>query len=176
MLKVHVRWMIRQDLDIVCEIEKECFEFSWTGRDFVAAMRQRRCIGLVAECDSQVVGYIIYVLNKDNIEITNLGVKRTLQRKGVGSKMVSKLIGKLDLDRRSKLILTVRESNVTAQCFFRDVAQPGFKVVKIESGFWVNAEVLEDAYHMEYRLGEWSANNKQFTNRITDYETSLIRK
>ena len=181
MIKIHIRWMVRKDLDIVSEIEKECFEFPWTGNDFVAAMRQRNCIGRVAECDSQIVGYVIYVMNQDNIEITNLGVKKKLRHKGVGTQMVSQLIGKLDLQRRPKLILTVRESNVVAQCFFRDVAQPGFRVVKIESDLWVNAdegswnqpEILEDAYHMEYKLGEWSANNKHLTNRITDYETSL---
>ena len=63
MIKVHVRWMVRKDLDIVCEIEKECFEFPWEGSDFTAAMRQRNCIGRVAEVDSQVVGYVIYVHN-----------------------------------------------------------------------------------------------------------------
>jgi ribosomal-protein-alanine N-acetyltransferase len=176
--------MVRKDLDIVSEIEKECFEFPWDGREFAAAMRQRNCVGRVAEYDSQIIGYIVYVLNQDNIEILNLGVKKKLRHKGVGTQMVSQLIGKLDLQRRPKLILTVRESNVAAQCFFRDVAQPGFRVVKIESDLWVNAdagswnkpEILEDAYHMEYKLSGWAGEQSgrlHRVNRITDYETSL---
>ena len=45
----HIRWMIRRDMPDVLGIESNCFEFSWTEDDFIRCLRQRNCIGMVAE-------------------------------------------------------------------------------------------------------------------------------
>jgi len=48
---VHIRWMIRRDMPEVLEIEDRSFEFSWSEEDFIRCLRQRNCIGMVAEHD-----------------------------------------------------------------------------------------------------------------------------
>ena len=48
-LQIHVRWMIRRDMTEVLEIEQEAFEFPWSDDDFTRCMRQRNCIGMVAD-------------------------------------------------------------------------------------------------------------------------------
>ena len=58
LLPVHIRWMIRRDMPSVLAIEQECFEFPWYEDDFVRCLRQRNCIGMVAELDDKVVGYM----------------------------------------------------------------------------------------------------------------------
>ncbi|MDA8746115.1 ribosomal-protein-alanine N-acetyltransferase RimI, partial [Rubripirellula amarantea] len=57
---VHIRWMIRRDMPAVLAIENKSFEFSWTEEDFIRCLRQRNCIGMVAEENDQVVGFMIY--------------------------------------------------------------------------------------------------------------------
>ena len=52
---VHIRWMIRRDMSEVLEIEKSSFEFPWSEEDFIRCLRQRNCIGMVAEFDDRVV-------------------------------------------------------------------------------------------------------------------------
>ena len=56
--------MIRRDMPEVIPIETASFEFPWSEDDFVRCLRQRNCIGMVAEMDDQVVGFMIYELHK----------------------------------------------------------------------------------------------------------------
>jgi len=47
-VKVHIRWMIRRDMQEVLQAEQQCFDQSWTEEDFLRCLRQRNCIGMVA--------------------------------------------------------------------------------------------------------------------------------
>ena len=60
--------------------------------------------------------------------------------------MMSKLMGKLSQQRRSRLLLEVRETNLAAQLFFRAL---GFRAVSVLRGFY--EDTPEDAYVMQYR-------------------------
>ncbi len=118
-VRVHIRWMIRRDMPEVLAIENECFEYPWSENDFVNCLRQRNCIGMVAEHDDRVVGFMIYELHKTRIHVLNFVVAKDCQRQGVGSQMIAKLSAKLSAQRRSRIVLEVRETNLSAQLFFR---------------------------------------------------------
>src|SRR5271157_3236611 len=127
-LRVHIRWMIRRDMPEVLQIEQESFDYSWTEEDFLRCLRQRNCIGMVAECGDRVVGFMIYELHKTKLHILNFAVHPAWRRRGVGENMVAKLVGKLSNHRRTRITLEVRETNLEAQLFFR--AQE-FKAVRV---------------------------------------------
>ena len=55
-LRVHIRWMIRRDMAEVLEIERGAFEFPWFEEEFIRCLRQRNCIGMVAEHAERGVG------------------------------------------------------------------------------------------------------------------------
>ena len=118
MSKIDIRWMIRGDMPAVLEIERECFEFNWDHDDFMRALSQRNCIGMVAEIEDQVVGFMIYCLHKTRLEIINFAVDPVFRNQGVGSTMLHKLTSKLNEDRRHKLVLAIRDSNLPAHLFF----------------------------------------------------------
>ena len=84
-IRVHIRWMIRRDMPEVLEIEERSFEFPWTEEDFIRCLRQRNCIGMVAEHDERVVGFMIYELHKTRLHLLNFCVHRDLRRRGVGT-------------------------------------------------------------------------------------------
>src|SRR4026208_605858 len=98
-LAVHIRWMIRRDMDDVLAIEQEGFEFPWSEEDFIRCLRQRNCIGMVAEYDDKVVGFMIYELHKSRLHILNFAVAAAYRRRGVGSQMIAKLVAKLSNQR-----------------------------------------------------------------------------
>ena len=148
-IKVNIRWMVRRDMQEVLEIERECFEFAWTEEDFVRCLRQRNCIGMVAEYHGRVVGFMIYELPKNRIHLLNAATLKEFRRKGVGTQMVTKLIGKLGPQRRSRVALEVRETNLPAQLFLRSL---GFKATEIVRDFY--DETNEDAYVMVYKYQE----------------------
>jgi ribosomal-protein-alanine N-acetyltransferase len=143
---VHIRWMIRRDMPEVLEIENQNFEFAWSEEDFIRCLRQRNCIGMVAEHDERVVGFMIYELHKNRLHILNFAVSPDCQRHGIGQSMVRKLIGKLSPQRRNRILLEVRETNLDAQLFFRDV---GFRAISVLRDFY--EDTTEDAYLMQYR-------------------------
>jgi ribosomal-protein-alanine N-acetyltransferase len=146
-LRVHIRWMIRRDMPEVLQAEQQSFEFPWTEEDFLRCLRQRNCIGMVAEQGERVVGFMIYELHKARLHILNFAVHPRFRRLGVGGQMVSKLIGKLSSHRRTRITLEVRETNLQAQLFFK--AQ-GFRGTRVLRNFYEDSG--EDAYLMQYSL------------------------
>jgi ribosomal-protein-alanine N-acetyltransferase len=145
-MPVHIRWMIRRDMPEVLAIEEQSFEFPWSEDDFVRCLRQRNCIGMVAEHNERVVGFMIYELHKTRLHILNFAVEQQLRRRGVGSQMVKKLAGKLSPQRRSRIMLEIRETNLPAQLFFRAL---GFRAVSVLRAFY--DDTPEDAYLMQLR-------------------------
>lgn len=141
---VHVRWMIRRDMPEVMGIEEQSFEFPWGEEDFIGCLRQRNCIGMVAETAEAVVGFVVYELRRESIHVLNLAVARTHRRLGVGAMLVEKIVGKLAPDHRGRVCLEVRERNLPAQLFFRS---NGFLAVSVLKDFY--RDTTEDAYHME---------------------------
>jgi len=144
-VNLHIRWLIRRDYPVVLAIESAVFANPWTEDDFIRCLRQRNCIAIVAEHDDEVVGYVAYELNKSSIQIVNLAIAPEMQRRGVGTQLVRRLIGKLSAQRRSRLVLNVRETNLAAQQFLRFC---GFRAIDVLCGYYDNTE--EDAYLMEY--------------------------
>lgn len=151
-LPVHIRWMIRRDMPEVLAIEQECFEFPWYEDDFIRCLRQRNCIGMVAEASERVVGFMVYELHKHRLHVLNFAVSDAFKRRGVGSQMTKKLASKLSHDRRSRIMLEVRETNLPAQLFFRAV---GFRAVSVLRKFY--EDTPEDAYLMQFRCSATAA-------------------
>jgi ribosomal-protein-alanine N-acetyltransferase len=137
--------MIRRDMREVLELEQEAFEFSWSEEDFTRCLRQRNCIGMVAEAGDAVVGFMVYELHRSRLHVLNFAVARSHRRLGIGTRMMERLIGKLTPDRRSRLVLEVRETNLPAQLFFRSL---GFRAISVLKDFY--QDTTEDAYLMHY--------------------------
>jgi ribosomal-protein-alanine N-acetyltransferase len=145
-VRIHIRWMIRRDMPEVLDIEKQCFEYPWLEEDFIHSLRQRNCIGMVAEHDDRVVGFMIYELLKTRIHVLNFAVCPASRRRGVGTQMLAKLAAKLSTQRRTRIVLEVRETNLAAQLFFR---ANGFRAVSVLRSYY--SDTPEDAYLMQYR-------------------------
>jgi ribosomal-protein-alanine N-acetyltransferase len=146
--------------------EQQSFEFAWTEEDFLRCLRQRNCIGMVAEQGEKVVGFMIYELHKAKLHILNFAVHPACRRSGVGSQMVAKLISKLSSHRRTRITLEVRESNLGAQLFF---SRQGFRATRVLRGYYEDSG--EDAYLMEYRFADDTGDDPDdAVNRIAQYE------
>lgn len=166
-VRVHIRWMIRRDMPEVLQAENDSFDYSWTEDDFLRCLRQRNCIGMVAEVDDRVVGFMIYELHKSKLHVLNFAVAPEWRRIGVGTQMVTKLIGKLSSHRRTKITLAIRETNLAAQLFFRNQS---FKATKVLRSYYEDSG--EDAYLMHYQIATFDdeVDDDEIQNRIAQYE------
>ena len=109
----------------VLEIERRRFEFPWFEEEFIRCLRQRNCIGMVAEHAERVVGFMIYELHKTRLHILNFAVAADVRRRGVGRQMIEKLIGKLSSQRRTRITLEVRETNLAGPALLPRQRLPG---------------------------------------------------
>ena len=140
-MKIFTRWMLKRDIPTVLAIDRESFVFWWPEERFIQNLRQRNCIGIVAECDKQIVGFMLYDLNKHDIQLLRMAVDPDFLRQGIGTKMINKLKGKLTPARRHTLRINVPDGMLGAQLFFKAV---GMRAV----------EVLESEYVFEYKHPE----------------------
>ena len=164
---VHIRWMIRRDMPDVMGIELGSFEYPWTEDDFLRCLRQRSCIGMVAERGDSIIGFMIYELQRTRLNVLNFAVAPTARRTGIGGLLVAKLVYKLCSHRRQKITLAVREGNTAAQLFFR---AHRFQAAKVLRGYYEDSG--EDAYQMEYTPAEteWAPFGGPPVNRIAMYD------
>lgn len=139
------RFLIRRDLDVVLSIERVSFEFPWTEEDLIRTIRKRDCIGMVCEIGDQVLGYMIYALDKSKMELINFAVHPNYRRKGVGSAMLERLIAKLSYQRRNRIEMRVMETNMPALLFFRS---NGFEATRVIRKAYIPTDV--DAIAMRY--------------------------
>lgn len=150
-MKIQVRWLIRRDLQEVVNIEWQCFENYWTEEDFLAALRQRNCIGMVAvDLDSKeqpILGYMLYELHKSRLDVLNFAVHPEWQRHGVGTAMVARLKDKLSQQRRKRIKLETRESNLRSQLFWKSQE---FECIDVLRQHYDDTD--EDAYLFQYTL------------------------
>lgn len=165
--RVHIRWMIRRDMQEVLHTEQESFQVPWTEDDFLHCLRQRNCIGMVAECGDQVIGHVIYELHRNRLHILNMAIHPHHRRHHVGAQIMAKLIGKLSSHRRAKITLEIREGNLIAQLFLKSL---GFVATRVVKGYYEDTN--EDAYFMEYRLPGQEPESERYApmNRISKYE------
>lgn len=147
-VNVHIRWMIRRDFPEVLAIEQSCFDWPWTEEDLVSHLRQRNIIAMSCERDERVVGFMVYELQKHTLKILNFAVHESFRHRGVGRQMVRKLASKLSEDRRSRISVMVRESNLDGCLFFKAV---GFVCVQTIRQPYEETE--EDGYEFSFRYG-----------------------
>ena len=160
-VRVHIRWMIRRDMPEVLAIEHASFEYPWCEEEFLRVLRQRNCIGMVAEYGERVVGFMIYELHKNRLHVLDFATHPEFRRQGVGHQMVAKLVGKLSSHRRTRIALSVRETNLVGQLFFRI---QGFRAMEVVREHYM--DTAEDAYVMQYLLDESVLDEPMPINRI----------
>lgn len=166
---VQIRWLIRRDMPEVLGIEQASFEYAWTEEDFLCCLRQRNCIGMVAERDGRIVGFMIYELHKQRLRLLNFAVAADARRTRVGRQMVRRLIDKLSQQRRREIMLEVRETNLAAQLFFKNMGFLALGVLRDRYD-----DTTEDAYLMRYLLTGAADEASPFApvNRISEYGLS----
>jgi ribosomal-protein-alanine N-acetyltransferase len=155
---VLVRWMIRRDIPTVLDIELASFEDPWTDKEFMEYLQARTHIGMVAVIADEVVGFMLYDLQANRVQIDSIAVEKSCRRSGIGSCLLAKIRSKLT-QQRSLIRTMVREGNLQALAFFRS---SGFVATELVRRPFDNS--TEDGYLLEFERG---TRRLSLTNRIT---------
>ena len=129
-VRVHIRWMIRRDMPQVCDFAQEIG--GWTEDEFLHCLRQRNCMGMVAEVKDRPVAYMIYSIDsQEYLTLLTFGVDPIYQRQGIGALMLDKLVSKLRPYRRTHLRFTVPTDELDFLVF---LTRYGFKAEAYDGG------------------------------------------
>lgn len=135
--------MTERDVPQIAALEKVCFTKGWSEKSFYDEMKNSLAYYLVAKVDDKCVGYAGFWNVSGEGGITNVAVLPEYRQKGVGSRLIERLIdlGKeLNLDL---LTLEVRKSNIIAQHLYKKF---GFEVLGERKRYY--SDNGEDAYIM----------------------------
>ena len=114
MSDIIVRKMQPEDLLQVCEIEKDNFSLPWSEKSFLESMERDDTLFLVALDREEVAGYLGSYCVAGEGEITNVAVKSSYRRQGVGGKLLETLYEEAKALHTQEFFLEVRESNEAA--------------------------------------------------------------
>ena len=148
-MNYEVDWLTRWDIPKVLEIEYLCFEFPWDEAQLRDTLKRRPVIARVIKRNKVLLGYVIYAIYEDKLELLNMAVLPSMQRKQCGAFLLGNLLHRIERRRRKRVTALVRESNLEAQLFLKKM---GFKAVEIKYNAY---EETDDAgYLMECYVGQ----------------------
>lgn len=143
-----IRWLIDRDISQVLAIENVSFSEPWGEQDFRGWLTNQYVVGMVAEWNSRVRGFMLYRVSSTLLHIMNFAVEPKFRRFGVGSQMMAKLVESLKRQRRKEITMLIPEHALDAQLFLRS---QGFRMVD---------KVLDaddgDVYVMQFLAGSVS--------------------
>lgn len=153
MSEIVIRTMLQSDLPEVCQIEKENFSLPWSEKSFSESMERMDTIFLAALEGNEVVGYLGCYCICGTGEITNVAVKSTHRRKGIGGKLLEKLYKEGIALECEEYFLEVRESNeaaiglYTRQGFVKEGIRKNFYEMPVENAviMWNHFPLGNDA-------------------------------
>lgn len=108
MTKPHIRWMIRRDMPTVLQIEQFGGHGAlWDEETFLTMLRNRHCIGMIAEVGDTVIGFMVYELHPNRLQLIRWGGSATTKRA-----MARKLRSKLSGHRRTSINASLHEADL----------------------------------------------------------------
>lgn len=143
-----IRKMRESDIAGVAELERATFSDAWSERALKETYNQKQTLLLVAYEDKELIGYLILYFVLEEGEIARIAVSPGHRRQGVGGRMLLEMEDLCEDNGIVKILLDVRESNVTAIGFYTD---HGFIQDGVRLGFYDNPK--EDAVLMSRRIG-----------------------
>lgn len=106
--------MSREDVEQVVGLEKICFSDPWTKETFMEELKLQISVPLVVKLEEKVVGYTCLWLLADQMELANFAVSPDHRRKGIGEKLMNRIILEAKERGCTSIVLSVRESNKEA--------------------------------------------------------------
>jgi len=139
--------MTLADLDEVMAIERASFAYPWSSRFFHQEFEVECARSILAEMNGRIVGYVLFWLLPETVDIHNLAVRGEYRRRGVGRILLHKVIVEALGQSSARVTLEVRKSNLAAQKLYESA---GFVATGVRKAYY--SDDGEDALTMALDL------------------------
>jgi ribosomal-protein-alanine N-acetyltransferase len=129
-MNVNIRSVKLVDLPAVLLVENASFSEPWNAKDFRIHLSQRTNFGMLAEIEKEVVGYIVYRVEGEQMFVLSMAVMPRHRRNGIGTMLVATILPKMKT--RKKIRAIVSDQFLDAHLFLRSL---GFKALKVKRNY-----------------------------------------
>jgi ribosomal-protein-alanine N-acetyltransferase len=136
--------MEERDLPSVLEIEKVSFPNPWHESTFKGEIQHRPIsypLVVVHMTLNKVIGYIIFWVIGEEVQINNIAVHTDFRRLGIGEQVLRQVIEQVKWGGANFVTLEVRPSNIGALLLYKKI---GFKMLGVRKNYYTNPS--EDAF------------------------------
>jgi ribosomal-protein-alanine N-acetyltransferase len=139
--------MVPADLDEVMAIERTSFRYPWSSNFFLEELQVVCARSIMAQVNDKIVGYVLFWLLPEEIDIHNIAVHTDFRRQRVGQTLLQQVVEQARSRNSARVTLEVRVSNIAAQKLYDSV---GFVSQGLRKGYYSNDG--EDAVIMVLKL------------------------
>jgi ribosomal-protein-alanine N-acetyltransferase len=129
-MNVNIRSVKLVDLPAVLLVESASFPEPWNAKDFRIHLSQRTNFGMLAEIGKEVVGYIVYRVEGEQIFVLSMAVMPRYRRNGIGTMLITTILPKMK--NRKKIRAIVSDQILDAHLFLKNL---GFKALKVKRNY-----------------------------------------
>ncbi|MBF0329273.1 MAG: ribosomal protein S18-alanine N-acetyltransferase [Nitrospirae bacterium] len=142
-----LREIKEEDLPAVLAIERLCFSMPWSEASFLSELYSPRSIGLLAETNNRIAGYICVSYFEEEAQLLDLAVHPEFRRCGVGRMLLNSVLGDVKKTGCKNIFLEVRKSNSDSIRFYE---KAGFSQTGERKNYYINP--VENAVIMRLEL------------------------
>lgn len=135
-LQLNTRWqqarfamMKVTDIEDVVAVERDAYPFPWTRGNFLDSLDGGYEAWVVRDTEDRLLAYFLLMYVVDEVHLLNITVRPDLQGRGLGRKLLDKVIALARDATMPAVLLEVRPSNQQALSVYRhlDFAQIGVR-------------------------------------------------
>ena len=133
--------MLAHDLDAVAALESEVAAFPWTRGHFADCLKAGYSAWVI-RADQQIVAYAVLMMAVDEGHLLNIGVSHSVQKQGLGTRLLNHVAARTRESGGASLLLEVRPSNAPALRLYQ---HQGFIEIGRRKGYYPAHLGREDA-------------------------------
>lgn len=137
-----IRKMTSEDIVTVLHIEKQSNINMLNENILKNYLDTPNTLLYIAEFNFEVIGFVIFTLLFDHIDIDYIAVLGDFRRKGVATSLLEKVTKTAFKHNIQDVFLEVRLSNNIAKSFYEN---NGFEKISVRKNYYTNNQILEDA-------------------------------
>lgn len=134
------------DLDKISSTLTSCFDDFWSYNILKSELENCNSKYIVAKLNGEIVGFAGIINTLDQMEITNIVVKKDMRNQGIGNTLLNELINLTIASKINTIFLEVNSNNTYAIKLYE---KNGFKQVGLRKKYYNNTD---DAILMNLKI------------------------
>lgn len=143
---LEIKKMLISDLDNISETLTTCFDDFWNYNILKSELKNNNSQYIVAKIGKNIVGFAGIIDTLDQMEITNIVVRKDMRHKGIGNTLLNELIKMSIKNNKNTIFLEVNSNNLFAIKLYE---KNGFKKVGLRKNYYNNTD---DAILMNLKI------------------------